>query len=167
MFVALPSSSPITQDALCAQFIGNFDHTLIAEATLSFCFVISYTPVRVLSARHSRHRTGLRKQRFGPHFFWNVDLHLPEKARMRSETRVAVSERVFFFCTLEICFNRQKPTAVNVIALDGAAGPGEFLNDKVGPKCKISTRRITQNTVSFTPLFRKLAVVVILVRIVD
>ena len=69
MLPVLPASSPITQDALCAQFIGNLNHTLTPDATLSLCFVISYTPVPVLSTRHSRHRTTLskKKKRFGQH----------------------------------------------------------------------------------------------------
>jgi hypothetical protein len=69
MLSVLPasSSSSITQYALCAQFIGNLNHTLIPDVTLFTCFVISYTPARVLSTRQSHHRTRLLEQRFGPH----------------------------------------------------------------------------------------------------
>jgi hypothetical protein len=63
MLPVLPAFSPITQDAFCAQFIGNLNHTLIPDATFFPCFVIYYTPVRVLSTRHSRHRTRLLKKK--------------------------------------------------------------------------------------------------------
>jgi hypothetical protein len=66
MLPVLPASYPIAQDALCVQCIGTLSHTLIPDATLFPCFVISYTPVRFLSTRHSRHRTRLLKQGFGP-----------------------------------------------------------------------------------------------------
>jgi len=59
--------------------------------------------------------------------FWNVDLHLLEKARVRSLTRVTVSNNVFFFCALEICFNTDKPTAVNRYTLLTLFYVGEIL----------------------------------------
>jgi hypothetical protein len=58
---------------------------------------------------------------------WNVDLHLLEEARVRSLTTVTVSKSVFFFYAFEICFNREKPTAVNLIALDGLPDQVNFL----------------------------------------
>jgi hypothetical protein len=71
--------------------------------------------------------------------------------------RSIVSKSVVFFYALEIRFNRQKPTAVNLIVLDGLPDQANFLTKET----VLSTICITQNTVPFTPWFRKLAGIVI------
>jgi hypothetical protein len=129
MLPVLPASSPIIQDALCAQFIGNLNHTLIPDATL---FPISYTPVRVPFTRHSRHRTRLLKQRFGPHV-----LERPSSFTRKSKGVKFNKSHSFQTSFLLVCprnqFQQRETNSCKRNRSKRVAGPGEFLNDKDGP----------------------------------
>jgi len=158
MLPVLSASSPISQDALCAHFIGNLNlkpHPHSWHNTLPlFCHLLYTCPSSI-------HQTLATQDEAIETKIWQYVLESRSSSARKSKggqlTKVTVSKSLFFFYALEICVNGEKPTAVNLIAVDGLPDQVNFLATKTA----LSTYCITQNTMPLTPWFRKHTEVVI------